>query len=256
MTTLFHRKLGQGPPVLILPGLLGSTDHWQKIAQQLALHHTLYLVDHRNHSQSFHSDVMTYEAMAADLQELITQQGIIDPVLIGHSMGGKVVMQFAQTYPKVPHKLIVADIAPKAYDMTRLAKILQTLKGTPLHRMRTRTEVDQYLHHDIPEASVRLYCMKNIHRNKQGKLVWRSNIPVLADHIPDLEKAVTLRVPFYKPTLFIKAEQSDYIQPQDLVLIKAMFPKYVLKRIKNAGHWVGYHQPAAVLKVIEQFLQA
>ncbi len=175
---------------------------------------------------------MTYEAMVADLQHLITtQQGMIDPVLIGHSMGGKVAMQFSQTYPKVPHKLLLVDIARKAYDMTRLAKILLTLRHTPLQGLRTRTKVDQYLRRSIPEASVPLYCMKNMCCNAQGKVVWSSNIPILADSIPHLEQAVTFRAPFHKPALFINADQSDYIQAQDLALIKAMFPKYVLKRV-------------------------
>lgn len=59
---------------------------------------------------------MTYEAMVEDLKHLMTQQGIVDPVLIGHSMGGKVAMAFAQNYPEALHKLVVVDIAPRAYD--------------------------------------------------------------------------------------------------------------------------------------------
>ena len=253
--TLFYRQLGQGPPIIILPGLLGSTDNWQGIAQQLASHYTLYLVDHRNHSRSFHSELMTYEAMAADVQTLITKQAIEAPVLIGHSMGGKVAMQFAQNYPQSLSKLIVVDIAPRTYDMTKLAKILQILRQTLLHGVRTRAEVNQYLSPSIPDAVMRLYCMKNLHRDHQGRLAWSSNIPVLADSIQHLEQAVRFQAPFTKPTLFIKADQSDYIQPQDLARIKTLFPNYILEHIKEAKHWVNYYQPQALLSVIAHFLQ-
>ena len=253
--TLFYKKLGKGPPMLILPGLLGSTDNWQWIAKQLASHYTLYLVDLRNHGQSPHSTVMTYEAMAADVQALLAQQALEAPVLIGHSMGGKVAMQVAQTYPQVLAKLIVVDIAPRAYDMTRLAKIVQALKQTPLQKLRTRAEVDRYLSPSIPNAVVRLYCMKNLCRDEQGRLVWSSNMPALADSILHLEQAVSHQAPFTKPTLFVKADQSDYIQPQDLPLIKTLFPNYILAYIKDATHWVNCHQPQALLKVLAQFLQ-
>ncbi len=253
--TLFHQKLGQGPPVLILPGLLGSADNWRSIAKKLAPHHTLYLVDHRNHGQSFHSDIMTYEAMVEDLKHLMTQQGIVDPVLIGHSMGGKVAMQFAQSYPEALYKLVVVDIAPRAYDMTKLSGILQRLRQTPLKGVRTREEVDKHLHHYIPENLMRWHCMKNLRRDERGELVWRSNIPILADSIPHLERAVTFQTPFYKPTLFVKADQSDYIQTQDLPLIKTMFPNYVLKHIEHAGHWVNHDRPKMLVEAAACFLQ-
>ena len=164
-------------------------------------------------------------------------------------------MQFAQTYPQSLSKLIVVDIAPRTYDMTKLAKILQVLRQTPLKGVRTRAEVNQYLSPGIPDAMMRLYCMKNLRRDKQGRLLWSSNIPVLTDSIQHLEQAVSFQAPFTKPTLFIKADQSDYIQPQDLAIIKTLFPNYILEHIKDAQHWVNYYQPKALLRVIAHFLQ-
>lgn len=252
--TLFYQQIGQGPPIIILPGLLGSTDNWQGIARQLSPHYTVYLVDHRNHGQSFHSEVMTYEAMADDIKVLTTRLGLVDPVLIGHSMGGKVAMQLAQTYPNALSRLIVIDITPRVYDMTHLAKLLQVLCQTPLQGVRTRTEVDRYLGQAIPDPLIRAHCMKNLRRDEGGQLIWGSNIPVLADSIPHLEQAIACQVPFEKPTLFVKGELSGYIQPQDLVLIREMFPHYVLEEIKGAGHWVSHDQPQALLQVLTAWL--
>jgi pimeloyl-ACP methyl ester carboxylesterase len=198
---------------------------------------------------------MTYEAMVEDLKHLMTQQGIVDPVLIGHSMGGKVAMQFAQSYPEALYKLVVVDIAPRAYDMTKLSGILQRLRQIPLKGVRTREEVDKHLHHYIPENLMRWHCMKNLCRDERGELVWRSNIPILADSIPHLERAVAFQTPFYKPTLFVKADQSDYIQTQDLPLIKTMFPNYVLKHIEHAGHWVNHDQPKMLVEAAACFLR-
>ncbi len=254
--TLFSQKLGQGPPIVILPGLLGSADNWRTIVKQLATKYTLYLIDHRNHGKSFHSEVMTYEAMIEDLRYFILQGGIVDPVFIGHSMGGKVSMQFTQTYPQAIAKLVVVDIAPRAYDMSKLATTLQVLQQTSLQGLRTRAEVDMHLSSGISEPLLRKHFMKNLHRTEQGILSWSSNIPILANSIPNLEREVVLKAPFTKPTLFVRAVQSAYIQEQDLPQIKAMFPNYVLKLIKDAGHWVNYDQPLRLLQTIVHFLES
>ena len=254
MKSLFYQQLGQGPPVMILPGLLGSTDNWRSIAQQLAMHYTVYLVDHRNHGRSFHSNVMTYEAMAADVSGLIARLGLKDTVLIGHSMGGKVAMQFAQTYPQLLSKLIVIDMAPRAYDMDRLASLLRVLQQTPLQNAHSRAAIDQHLSQAIPDPLMRAHCMKNLRRNDDGRLIWSSNIPVLADSISHLEQAVDFQAPFENPTLFIKGAQSDYIQPPDHVLIQAIFPHYALEEIPGAGHWAHHDRPQAVMQVLTKWL--
>ena len=46
---LFARQIGSGEPVLILHGLLGSSDNWTTIARDLADHYTVFSLDLRNH---------------------------------------------------------------------------------------------------------------------------------------------------------------------------------------------------------------
>lgn len=252
--TLSYEKLGQGPPILVLPGLLGSASNWRTIAQKLAAQYTLYLVDHRNHGRSFHTQSMDYAAMAEDVRTLIIQQALAAPILIGHSMGGKVAMTLAQMYPASLSKLIVVDIAPRAYDMTKMVHLLQILQATPLQGVRTRATVEEYLCTHIPNPLLRTYCVKNLHRNTEGMLVWGSNIPIIAACIPNLAQRVVLHTPFIKPTLFVRAGLSDYIRTQDLTLVQTMFPNYQLQCIEEATHWVNYVRPSELLQCITSFL--
>ena len=83
-----------------------------------------------------------------------------------------------------------------------------------------------------------------------------SNIPVLARSLAHLERAVNFEAPFTKPTLFIKADQSDYIQDQDWSLIGSMFPHYAVAHIVESKHWFNYYQPERVLQSIKNFLVA
>ncbi|RYX99620.1 alpha/beta fold hydrolase, partial [bacterium] len=112
---LFFKKLGEGKPIIILHGLFGSSDNWLTISKKLADRYSIYLLDVRNHGQSPHSDDHSYQAMVGDLSEFIRDNNIEKPIIIGHSMGGKIAMNFAVDHPEVPEKIVVVDIAPKMY---------------------------------------------------------------------------------------------------------------------------------------------
>ena len=58
---------------------------------------------------------MNFKVMASDILELMNDLELEHSSLLGHSMGGKVAMQFALDHPEKVDKLIVADIAPKRY---------------------------------------------------------------------------------------------------------------------------------------------
>ena len=112
---LYSRIEGSGFPVVILHGLLGSSENWRAVSKRLSRTHRIYGVDLRNHGQSPHSEIMTYPVMADDLREFFERKGISEAHLVGHSLGGKVAMQLATSYPDRVKKLVVVDIAPKAY---------------------------------------------------------------------------------------------------------------------------------------------
>lgn len=98
---LNFKKYGEGKDVLvILHGLFGSLDNWQSLAKQFAEHFTVYILDQRNHGKSPHFDEHTYTAMANDLKAFLDQEGIEEAHLLGHSMGGKTVMQFSIQEPQ------------------------------------------------------------------------------------------------------------------------------------------------------------
>ncbi|MFM8243170.1 MAG: alpha/beta fold hydrolase, partial [Crocinitomicaceae bacterium] len=103
---LFYREVGEGKPFVILHGLFGFSDNWATHAKKLADYYRVILVDLRNHGHSPWSDEFTYELMVSDLKELITQLDLPKFILLGHSMGGKVAMRFAQMNPENLDKLV------------------------------------------------------------------------------------------------------------------------------------------------------
>ena len=99
---LFYRQVGEsGSPIIILHGLFGSSDNWLTLGKILGETYRVYMLDARNHGQSPRSEIFDYNSMAADLKEFMDDHSIINPILIGHSMGGKTVMQFAMRFPGI-----------------------------------------------------------------------------------------------------------------------------------------------------------
>src|SRR5579871_3284223 len=112
---LHFKQFGGGEPLVLLHGLFGAADNWFSVAPKLAERFRVIVPDLRNHGQSPHLAEMDYPLMAADVEELLDACGVASARVIGHSMGGKTAMQLALDSPNRVQKLVVVDIAPRAY---------------------------------------------------------------------------------------------------------------------------------------------
>lgn len=249
---LNFKKSGSGPPLVILHGLFGSLDNWFSIAKELVEHYTLYLVDQRNHGDSPHSNEWNYGVMVEDLRELLDAEGLDSVYLMGHSMGGKTVMNFAVQYPERVSKLIVGDIAPRYYPIHHQV-ILEGLNALDLSQLQSRKEADDLLAPYIPELGIRQFLLKSLGRDANG-FAWKINLSVITQHIEEVGKALDEETVFEGPTLFLGGANSSYIQEKDLSDMKRHFPNCTWISIPNAGHWLHAEQPQAVVAEMRKFL--
>jgi pimeloyl-ACP methyl ester carboxylesterase len=193
--------------------------------------------------------------MAADLLELITDQQIAEPAIMGHSMGGKVAMHFALHHADLVSRLIVVDMAPKSYPPHH-QDILAGLKAVDLKAVTSRAEVDEALARHIPDLGVRQFLAKNLYRQEDNTFAWRMNLPVIEEKIAEVGQETTAGDPFTKPALFIRGGNSRYIKPeQDMDLIQQLFPAATLETIADAGHWVHAEKPQELFDLVVAFLQ-
>ncbi|WP_025761809.1 alpha/beta fold hydrolase [Dyadobacter tibetensis] len=252
---LNFKKLGQeGPQVIILHGVFGFLDNWQTIGKQISdAGFQVYLVDQRNHGRSPHQAPMNYATFAEDLKEFIEQQDLVSPILIGHSMGGKTVMQYAVNYPNTYAKLVIVDIGPKAYPIHH-QKLLEGLNALDLKGLTSRQDADDQLAYYESNLGVRQFLLKNLYRTEDNGFAWRFNLPVLTADMDKVGQKIEPNHPILQPTCFIRGAKSDYIQDEDWEEISNIFPKAKLETIDNAGHWIHAEQPRAFLEVLLPFL--
>lgn len=241
------------PTIILIHGLFGDLDNLKSLARQLAADYHCVLVDVRNHGDSSHSDVMTYPAMAADIKALMQHLGLPHAIFIGHSMGGKIAMQVALQEPELVQTLIVADIAPVAYD-ERHRYILDALTEIDPSQLSKRQQADQQLAEHISERGVRQFLLKNLELRGEH-YEWRLNLPVLVENYEAITTGVT-GTPYQGPVLFIKGAESDYITADYRGTIQALFPHAEAKIMNGVGHWLHAEKPQVFYKLVSDFLAA
>lgn len=251
---ILHSSIqGTGKPLIILHGYFGMSDNWKALGNKFAENFEVHLVDQRNHGRSFHSDDFDYELLVEDLHFYIESHNLSKVNLLGHSMGGKVAMLFAVTYPEMVDKLIVADISPKYYKPHH-QEILEALNSVNFNIQNTRKKVEEILRIHIKEEGIVQFMLKNVFRKTKEDLDYRFNLNSLTINNSEVGEALPSFTHFDGLTLFLKGENSNYITIEDESLIEAHFSNATIVTVKNAGHWLHAENPTQFYNEIVSFL--
>lgn len=260
---LHFKKLGSGPALIIIHGVYGNGDNWLQVARYLQDKYTVYLPDMRNHGRSEHSDDFGYDIMAEDIYELTQQENLDEITVIGHSMGGRIAMRFAEKHDSMIKQLIIVDISPVT-NMTKKrarplfqshADIVNNLIKMPIENFSTREEADTYLEKTLPFPDIRQFLLKNLKRDNNQKFYWQINLPSIANALEEIIVGdKTMTTPVECQTLFIKGEKSSYLTMGDLDYLEMLFPNMQFELVKGAGHWVHADKPEEFKDILTSFL--
>jgi len=253
--TLFFREYGHHEPTLvILHGLLGSSQNWQRAAKEFEKTYRVLVVDQRNHGNSPHTDTHTFADLREDIKHFFDQQRLEKAYLLGHSMGGMAAMEFAFHYPERLLGLIIEDIAPRAYQSSS-SDILRALCAIDLNTVNSREQVDAILASDIKSSKTRQFLLTNLIRRNDNTFAWKANLPVLQAHQHEIATyEPPLNANYSGKTLFIGGELSDYHIDHDHDLILRHFPNSELVMIPNAGHWIHFEALEPFSKAVLKFI--
>ena len=253
---LYSRIEGEGKPLLILHGFLGTSDNWKTLSGQFAESgYQVHALDMRNHGKSFHSEVFDYQSMVQDLFKYCAFHRIEQVDIVGHSMGGKAAMFFAITHPEKVNKLLVADIGPKYY-RPHHQDILAGLNAVDFTVKPSRADVEAILEKYVPDFGTRQFLMKNLYWVEPGQLAYRFNLKVFNEKIDNIGQALPDGARFDKPVLFLRGDRSPYIKDKDIDLIKVHFPQAELQDIANSGHWLHAENPKDFMAATLAYLKS
>jgi esterase len=256
---LNYKKYSEkGQPLIVLHGLFGSQSNWGGHCKALAEKFAVIGVDLRNHGDSAHASEHNYQVMAEDIKELLRSLDLPSTYLLGHSMGGKVAMELALSYPDLVDRLLVVDIAPVLYTgkADGHKQVMAGMNALDLASLQSRSEAETGLADYIEDEATRKFIVTNLVREGDSGFVWRLNLPVIeASYDRLMEKPLGGNI-FEKPTLFVKGDLSPYVQAKHEAQILELFPNAGVKIISEAGHWLHVDKPQAFQKVAVDFFSA
>lgn len=245
-------RRGQGKPLVLLHGLFGSSNNWAPLMAALEGGFDLVAPDLRNHGKSPHDADAGVEAMASDIAGLLDALKLERVFLLGHSLGGRVAMRFALDHPGKVERLLVADMAPRAYGPL-FPEVFEALASLNLESLQSRAEADERLKEKIADPSMRAFLLTNLARDAKGGFRWKMNLPALEAARPSLRAEIKAAAPYPGPALFLRGEKSNYIEGADLNEIRALFPAAGMESIAGAGHWLHVERPEAFAGAVKKF---
>jgi len=244
-----------GPPLLIAHGLFGSARNFNTLGRRLATMRRVVMVDMRNHGASPWDPDNSYPALAEDLADAIERLCGGTATVLGHSMGGKAAMALSLIYPELLAGLIVADIAPVAYQHTHL-NYIEAMRAVNLQRVMRRSDADPMLAATVADPMLRSFLLQNL-SVEGGRAQWRINLAALEVNMPPLLgfPADLPETAFEGPAYFLHGGASPYVPPETHPRIRALFPGSEIEALPGAGHWLHAEQPEAFLGKVEGWLR-
>lgn len=247
---LTHGDDTSRPPLLIVHGLFGSARNWNVIAKRLSDTRRVIVPDMRNHGHSPHMPTHSYHDLAADLAEVIDAHGGTADV-IGHSMGGKAAMVLALVYPRKVNRLMVADIAPVAYNHSQ-QHFIDAMRAVDLSRVKRRSDASEQLAQNVDDKTLQAFFTQSL--DVSGRR-WLYNLDALEAEMPKiLGFPDTGDAQYDGLTLFLSGGRSGYIQPEYRTVIKTLFPHARFAKLPDAGHWLHADDPRAFEASLRAFL--
>ena len=253
--SLNYTACGSGNPIILLHGLFGSNKNCQLIAQHLAKDYRVYTVDLRNHGESPATDSMSYEEMSDDIFQFIDEQELNNPILIGHSTGGKIAMVCALHKPDSFRSLVILDIGPMTYQ-SRFDTLIVAMSSLPFNTLADCAEADTLLKKTVKDPLLRQHVLQNLVKTANGAYQWSFNLPAIRNNLdllaafPEPDQGTE----YSGAALFLSGADSDYVQGDAHATIYRHFPNAMMATVANAGHWLHYEQAEATIEEIQGFL--
>lgn len=242
---------------------MGSLANWRRISPRFENDFQILLLDQRGHGRSFHPDggyaPVDY---AKDLAFILDELGWDRIHLVGHSMGGRNALEFANLFPKRTTQLVVEDIGPEG-NQEAIDHIERLLAAVPTP-FPNRLEAKAFFENDYasriawyPQSQVvATFLYTNLVEQPDGTQDWRFSKQGVLESVRagrdrdrwDLVKNLSV------PTLWLRGGQSQDLPRPIFEKILSLNPYIQGHEIPDSGHWIHFDQPDAFIAQLKEFL--
>ena len=250
------------PPVLLLHGGAQTAHSWDEFARAIRDDFHVVALDQRGHGDSAWAPDADYTTAAflADLEGFVAHLGWDRFTLMGLSMGGINAITFAGTHPEQVARLVIVDVGPEI-NQAGVEAIRRFVSGGP-EEIDSFDEFVALAHRFNPRRSIeniRERLSHNLRRQPNGKWTWKFD-KVFRDpeRVRPRDSAALWELigKIRAPSLIVRGEQSDVLDPDVAERMAAILPAGRVVTIPGAGHSVMGDNPPAFRAAVEEFLAA
>ena len=263
----------EGVPLLFLHGFSNEAHIWDDIAPVVAPYYRTIAVDQRGHGESdWHPEAAySFDDMADDVEALLAHFDIDRFVLVGHSMGGRVSMCFADRHPERLAGLVIVDTGP-VHDPRGIARISMEVGAHLDPSFASVAEFAELCAHNYASATpdaLRRMAEHGVKQREDGRYVLKMD-PKIRDfgaRTPDdpeererVEKEMEARMwdALAKqscPTLVVRGAASDILAADTAdKMVDEVLVNGTLAVVPRCGHSVMTDNPRGFAKAITSFV--
>ncbi len=263
-----YRMAGEGPTVLLIHGIAGSSTTWRAVMPALAEHYTVIAPDLLGHGQSAKPrGDYSLGAYASGIRDLLTVLEKERVTLVGHSLGGGVAMQFAYQFPEWAERLVLVASGGLGKEVSPLLKAV-TLPGAEyvlpllLHpRIREAAEwpgtvakrVGWHPGVNLTEVWRSYTTLTDRHAQMAFVNTVRSVIDVAGQRVSAHDR---LYLASAVPTLIVWGDHDRIIPVAHAYRAAEAIPGARLEILEGAGHFLPWRDADRFLAVLEDFLKS
>lgn len=250
---LYSKVGGSGSPVILLHGLFGMGSNLGGLARALENDFEVHQLDLPNHGRSPWQSHADLRSMAVSVERYVDVKNLGPVSIVGHSLGGKVAMQFALLKPDFTVALAVADIAPVAYAGSHDA-VFAAIRAVDVARPESRAQASELMREFVSDPGVVPFLALSLQRDKEGAYVWRFNAQGLHDSYAEF-RAAPVGPPYGKQALFVHGLDSTYVDEEGKAAALRLFPQAQFEGIAGTGHWLHAEKPLEFNAAVLEFLR-
>ena len=259
------QAIGEGSPVVLIPGLATPRAVWDGIAPDLAKAHRVILVQVNgvagdNPGANLQPAVL--DGIVADLHSYLARHHLGRVAMIGHSMGGLAGLMFAKAHPDKLDRLMVVDTLPFFGVLMDPAATAASLKPTAqMMRAKIASAYGKPADAAAIEASVKGLALKpeSVARMKQwgaaadprvtAEVLYEDLITDVRPQLHGITTPITVIVP-WSDTAFGEERTLGFYKRQ-----YATAPRVSLVGIGDAAHFVMLDQPEKFAAAVQAFVK-
>jgi pimeloyl-ACP methyl ester carboxylesterase len=228
---VWYTEQGQGPPLILLHGGLGTGEMWSKPAvADLARDYRVLMPDSRGHGRTANpAGALGYDQMAEDVAAFAAALGIERPMVLGYSDGAQIALELGLRHPSVARAMVIGGVVTgpsEAY-----LRMVEEL-GFPRRGTAELAEVERAMGDWWP-------TLRAAHHHARGDDPFRAYLAQMSElwySVPDYTDAQLASIS--TPSLVIVGDR-DHPSLDDSLRLYRLLPHGELAVVPNGDHGAG-----------------